>query len=432
MINVLISVVLTPIVSRLYDKEEFGVFYIYMSIVTIASLVISGMYPHAIVLPRKETGLHALVKLCLILMLGGVVLGSVVLWAFGTNILASFDGQALSPYMWLIPLGVVITILNLIFINWNIRNKAFKSNATAQVAGSGSNKATQIALAPVLNGAFPGLIYADLCSKTISSIILSSKEMIRQIFKLGTVSWAAVKASAVEFINYPKYILSGNFVNKFTEDIPLYVISSFFGIGAVGAFGFANQMLGIPYNVIGKSIAPVYFQQANELYEKDKEALKQFTRRSYDKMLLLGSLAFGFTFAFGDVFFKWFFSAEWELAGQVAAILSVYYIFKLISSPFSGIYRVVRQESLTLIINSMLAVLRVAGIFIGVYTGSFLWAIGLFAGASLIGYMINNLLVFRAVGIPMRRVLFQTLATVLVIYGGFYLIRMGLNNIVTF
>jgi len=57
-VNIVVAFILTPIVTRLFSQEEFGIFYIYASIVAIASLVINGMYPHAFPKEHRSDMVH--------------------------------------------------------------------------------------------------------------------------------------------------------------------------------------------------------------------------------------------------------------------------------------------------------------------------------------------------------------------------------------
>ena len=428
MVNIFIAFFLTPIVTRIYSKEEFGVFYIYMSIVAITSLVISGMYPHALVVPKFRSDFLALLKLCILTGLAGTTLFFVILFFAGSTLLPLAGANKLVEYWFLLPIGMFLTTLNVIFVNWNVRRKEFKKNVSSNVVKSISSKGYQIGYGTSFLAVFPGLIYSDIVSKSIGILLLWSKDMTIDLKLMSKIDKSEILRIGKEYIKYPTYLLGSNFVNRFTSDIPLYLLSSFYGAGAVGAFGFANMMLNIPFNVIGNSIAPVYFQRANELYLTDKDKLKSFTLKSYDKMLLLGCLAFGFIFAFGDVVFSFIFSAEWELAGNMARILSIYYVFKLISSPFARVLRVVGKEQLTLNYSIVLAVLRI-GSFVSLYIfDSIFYVLIIFSISNLIGYLYVNYLVFRSLDIGYRQISTGVINYAVPIFFVFSFLRLIVNN----
>jgi len=427
-INIIVAFLLTPIVTRLYTKEEFGVFYIYASIVAIGTILINGMYPHAFVVPKFQRAFIALLKFCLSITFLGVAIFTVILVFFGKWFLELIGGHDLYALWYLLPIGLLVSALNVIFINWNVRRKEFKRNASSQVVMSSSRKGIEILHGVTLGGIFSGLIYADMISKFLGTLTLGTNNIFRDFKKFKVVTFSDQKEVLKEFRKYPTYIMGSNFLNKITSDIPLYLLAFGFGDGAVGAFGFANQMLNIPITVIGNSIAPVYFQRANELYLNNPESLRKFTLTTYTKMLIVGSLTFGLIFGFGDVLFSFVFSNDWELAGQFAMILSAYYVFKLISSPFARIFRVLRIEEKTLLVNIVLAGSRVLGITIGINTGSLIPAIICFTIGSAFGYMFNNVQVFIALGISFKEFLWKTFIIIMPIYGAFYCARFITNN----
>jgi O-antigen/teichoic acid export membrane protein len=49
-----IPIAISPILTRIYTPEDFGVFALYMSVVSIVSVVATGRYELAIMLPKKD------------------------------------------------------------------------------------------------------------------------------------------------------------------------------------------------------------------------------------------------------------------------------------------------------------------------------------------------------------------------------------------
>ena len=47
-------IAISPILTRLYSPEDFGVFGLYMAIASIASVFVSGRYELAIMLPKSD------------------------------------------------------------------------------------------------------------------------------------------------------------------------------------------------------------------------------------------------------------------------------------------------------------------------------------------------------------------------------------------
>lgn len=430
MVNILFALVLTPIVARYYDEAFFGPYYLFFSICTTTSLFITGMYPNAIVLPKLKWEFENVLKLSLVLSIIGTLFISILLFAFSDEILSFVNAEQIIAYSFLIPVGILLISLSSIFNFWNVRNKEFKTNALSGVSYSISERSGQILLAITNAIASINLIASRLVAELIRVVIMAFSH--KQSFKKAnfSIDISGLKSSMKQFYKYPTVYLAGNFINKFTADLPLFLLSGTFGIKSVGAFGFAVAMLNIPFNVLGGSISNVYLQQANELYLSNKEEMVRFTKRTYNKLLILGSLIFGFTFAFGDLAFSLVFSDKWATSGNIAMILSIYVIFKLVSSPFSKVFSITRKEQYSLYVNGVLAVLRILSIYIGITYFDMMGTIYLFTIANLIGYIFVNYLVFQCLKEPFLPILLQSFAIVAGGFGFFYFLRYLLNLLI--
>ena len=47
-------IAITPILTRIYTPEDFGLFAIYMALASIISIIVTGRYELAIILPHKD------------------------------------------------------------------------------------------------------------------------------------------------------------------------------------------------------------------------------------------------------------------------------------------------------------------------------------------------------------------------------------------
>jgi len=423
-VNVLIGLGLSPIVSRMYTKEEFGIYYLYLSIITIGGLLINGTYNQAFVVPRKEEDFLALLGFCLkaSVLLSLVFLGFILL--LGNQFLILINASEIGNWMYALPLGLLLTSFLLSFQNWNVRRKEFKRNALSSVAMSSSDRGGQILIGLAKGVEYSSLIISKLLSDLIAIVFLWRSEMKGDLIKGWQAPWNSIQKNLKEYIKYPKFVLTGRFMNRLSSDLPLYLFSASFGLKTAGAFGFAIAMLNVPFKVIGGSISTVYFQRATELFHKDKKLLQEFSQSSFMKMTILGSLAFGFVFAFGDVLFNVVFGEEWNLAGRIARILSVFYIFRIVNSPFSTVLRSVRKEEYGLYLNIGLAASRIFGIWIGIQTGSIIYAVICFSLGNIVGYIYSNYLVFKSQELSYFRVFFKSTGFIVLIFGLFYLLRL--------
>ena len=62
-----IPIAISPILARIYTPEDFGVFALFIAIISILGIIISARYDFAIILPKKDKdALHLLILSVLI------------------------------------------------------------------------------------------------------------------------------------------------------------------------------------------------------------------------------------------------------------------------------------------------------------------------------------------------------------------------------
>jgi len=423
-INVVIFLGLTPIVARLFDTEQFGVFAIFSSTLVMLNTVVSGMFPHALILPKVKTEYLSLLSLCFGLAIIGTGIFGLLMFVFKAQILSLINGDELTSYYLYLPLGLFILSIHTILTNWTIRRKEFKTNAVSNISASISSRSFQIAYGFGVGNFFGGLIFSELISKTVGVLTMWKKDMSKDISNFSLLKKQDILDVIKKYKRYPTYILGANIVNSSTVAIPFYMVAGGFGIGAVGAFSMAQKILAIPYTALGNSITPVYFQKANELIGNKENVLSDLTKSTYNKLLILSSIIYGFVVGFGDILFFTFLGEKWLLAGQMAQILAIYYVFQMISSPFSKLFWIYKREDISLKMNILRAVLRVCSIYIGIETGSLIDAILFFSVANLIGYLVMNIYVLKFVKLKIPQVLFRTILVCGSIMIFYYLFRL--------
>lgn len=397
-LNIILNIALTPVVTRLYNRADYGLASLFASVVSIAVLVVTCMYPSAIVIPRERTAAYNLVRLSFILVFLFILVGGVLYFSGVHTYFISVDISAYKGWAFLLPLALVIITFDQTTASLNIRDKEFKRNAKSNVATSVLNKAITIVAGLIFGSAHYGIIAGFLISHFTGALMRlnkSFKDAVRFPWNMEEV-----KQTAIHYINYPKYILPGDFINRFSRDSPIYFFTIYNGMDLVGSFAFAVAMLNIPYSVIGASISPVFIQKAGELRDQTPERLGEFVTKINKSLFLIGIMPFAILVVFGGEIFSLVFSAQWKEAGVFAGFLSIYFLFRLVTSPMSSIFRVLEKERITLIFNIFLFVGRIATLFVASYFYQPQEVILAFSIFSAVAYAILMILTFRLVKLP--------------------------------
>ena len=68
-ISLAIPIAISPVLTRIYTPQDFGVFTLYMAITTIIAVLVTGRYELAIMLPKKDENAVDILILSLIISL---------------------------------------------------------------------------------------------------------------------------------------------------------------------------------------------------------------------------------------------------------------------------------------------------------------------------------------------------------------------------
>ena len=424
MISTLVALGTMPIISRIFDKNDFGVYAVFVSVTSLVGMFATAFYPTAFVIPKLKVDFLKLLKASIFGMLITTIVVCITILLFRETFVRSFNLGNIQTYIWLLPIGIIFSESFKIIQNWNVRNAKFNKNASSNVSMKLSERVMNI-LTGTLYAPSPGsLIYSYLVSLSVGISFLYQKRMFTEFKAALRIPLKQVFQACREYIKYPFFVMPANLINKFTSDLPLYFLALYFSTSITGGFSFALTLLNVPLKIIGTSIASVFYQKAAEIYIDSPSLLSDFTIKLHLKMLIIGSIVFGVIFAFGEFIFSFVFGNEWALAGQFASILSIFYIYRVISSPLSKVFSITRNEQYTLWINIILASTRTISIYFGVLTEDPLKAVLYFSIGNLIGYFITNLLVFYVLKANLFKIILTDIAIILSSFAFFYYLNL--------
>jgi len=190
----LITMAFSPIITRLYGPDAFGILGVFNSVVGIIVPIASLTYVHAIVLPASDEDAKLLVKLSFLITVFVFIASLVIIYPFNQQIAHMISFETSPIYLLLIPLVVAFSSFEQILRQWLIRKKQFKSIsgiAVLQAVLKGSLKSIfgyfyAIAPALIVLNALGHLLHTYLLwvrsSTTIAIRVLGNvKELFNQI-----------------------------------------------------------------------------------------------------------------------------------------------------------------------------------------------------------------------------------------------------------
>lgn len=414
-----IPIAISPILTRLYTPEQFGLMGLYVSIVSVLFVIANGRYEIAIVLPEKENEAKNLLALSVTISTSFSLFLMLIILLFNDSLTTLFGSPEIEDWLYFIPVSVFFMGLFQAFNFWGNREKQFRRLAINRVAQAGSTGGGQLATAPLL---LNGLVFGQLLGHITSGSRLAWVSVKKDKFSLNNFSLSEMKDQAVRYKQFPQYSLWSGFLNSFSLQLPVFILTSYFTGAIVGFYTMSNRILNMPMNLIGRSVAQVFYQQAAEYSRQGGEKLKNLTFKTFTNLMLVGIIPMGIIFGFGDYLFAFVFGAEWEVAGDYARILSPWILFVFVTSPLSNLFSVLEKQHIGLIFNIMTFALRLAALLIGaIILGDALMTIILFSVSGLILFFARCLYTLWLVGVSLIK---ASAFTIFVLGAGFGIVSL--------
>lgn len=360
----LITIILLPVLTRLYSPEDFGVLAVYLSFVALISVVSCLRLEIAIPIPKEDKDAVAL----FVLSLGSVVMIT-LLTAVGTILFSKPIDQAtqgkLEGYVWLIPLSVFFSGIYAALQYWATRKKAFSLVAKTRLSQAIGGSSTQIGfgyagLAPL------GLLIGQLVSMGAGIIGLSRYFAKNNSPLLRNITVSQLKSVFKQYDRFPKYSTWEAFANSGAIQIPVILIAYYAVSAEAGFLMLAMRLLSAPMSLIGGAVGQVYLAEASE---KNYEGqLEQFTHNTVRALAKIGTPPILFAGMAAPFLIPIIFGEEWQRAGILIAWMSPWFLMQFITSPVSMALHITNNQKIAMLLQFFGLLLRVGCVVIaGLY-----------------------------------------------------------------
>ena len=158
-------VISSPIITRIYDPYEVGILSIYLAIVSVLTIITSLRFELALMLPKKNEDLEALLALGMILT---ITISFILTFPL---FFVDFERDFHKIFIILFFISLTSSGLYQLFINYLNREGAFKRIAIASVILSITTVLFQIILG-FFNFSFFGLILGSSIGAVISLVMV--------------------------------------------------------------------------------------------------------------------------------------------------------------------------------------------------------------------------------------------------------------------
>lgn len=361
-ITQIVTLCLSPILTRLYSPDDYGINSLYISSISILAVIVTLRLNSAIVIAKNFFERLTLIRLGL---LTNLFVSLIIFAVIGTFLFFNDNKQ----FHWLLYIPISTFLLGLYEVfNASILNQnKFKLIAKIVVVKVSSQGIFQILFA------YMGLGYDGLILGNISSILISLLLMLnpgKLVISIKSVFNIPRQFSTFKnFADFPKFAFPAEIASISSVMLFPFLISLLYSVEEVGHFALANKLIAIPVGLFGNSIRQVFIRDVSP-YFNNPEILKAKFLGTGKILFFIAIPSSVIIYFIGPSFFEFVFGKEWYMSGIYLRCMIILLVARLTVIPLLAILNVIGKQKLSLFFNFslILSMLSVAIVFKFLYS----------------------------------------------------------------
>ncbi len=326
----LIALVLSPVITRLFDPASFGAFTVLTSVAIVLTPILSLRLELAVPLPKHETSAWALLHAGLVASLLNAALLSTLFAAVSHKML---DG-AVGDWLWVTPIMAAAMAVFSILNAMAIRHLRYRAIARRNVLMALSSLGFQIA-AGLMGYGVGGLVLGFALGQIVGAASL--------LYGAGLLSPYAREGRHADFIlatlnryrRVPTLLAFAGLINVLGLQAPIFLLARFFDTDVVGWFGLTQRVLAMPMTLVGMAVAQVYLGELAGIRRGATGGESRYFYRASAALLAAGTVCGGIVILLAPPIFGLVFGSDWEQSGHYARALAISIVAQFVASPLS-------------------------------------------------------------------------------------------------
>ena len=326
----LLGILITPLLTRLYSPDDFGLLSVFSSVVAVTAVVAMGRYELTILkepAPINMTLFMVSIKAAFYASLTLIIL----MLFFKGEISILLKNPELESWLLFAPLGIfsanIFAALQLLQNSTN----SYKGMSIDRVFSAGSNALLALGIG-LISGAFNGMII----SLVLAPLLVSMRRLklyAKELEGVFSFKWSAQEALwARHYKEYPTKVAPSHLVGVSAQHLPFIFIGTAFSPEVLGLFYLAYRLISMPTTLVANAVGSVYFKSISDRYQAGK-TFTDICLSMTTTTFLMALIPFSLIFIFSPVLFDWIFGSEWIAAGEYARILTLSAFFQFICTP---------------------------------------------------------------------------------------------------
>lgn len=374
-----VALLVYPILTRMFSQEDFGLMNLFLSIGGIMVLLSTFEYHYAIVLPKSESEGRSLFSLVIVSV---AVVSILVLLTvpFTVPISRLFNAPDLARWYWLMPLYVLAMGLWQALSYWYTRQRGFGRISGYQVGQSVANSAIKVGWGAA-RGAGGGLIVGSVAAPVLAVGVSVVRSWRSGLLRFGRIDRSQLSIVAARYRNFPLYNLPKSLLNSFSSNLPILLLTSSFGLSQIGFLGMAFTLALRPVQMVCSSFYQVLYQRVAQLLNEGR-SMGSFFRVFVSRYLLVAVPVSVVLYLVLPWLTRVMLGEGWQLTGTLIRLMLPWLVCVGLNCMINFLPDIFMRQRGLLIFEVLGLLLRLGGLLVGMYVGSFRVAVVMFFAAS--------------------------------------------------
>lgn len=342
----LLPLIVTPILSRLYSPADYGDWGVFSSVFYVINSFLFLSYENTIVKSCNEEEVPNLIFICVIV--SSIVIFLTVL-TFSVGSLIGIDFFSNFPSVKLLVLLLSAQAIHVIANNIANREKKYGLMSIANIVGGTSQAAFRVTL-----GVYPIVAYGLIVGNVIAQVV-TTLFIVVCLLRSVQIEWNYL--SLKRLINlvrvnkkFPLFDAPARFVELSLANIALIIMTFFWDKSEIGSYSMVTQFVLLPISVVGSSMGNVFYKELCESAGQP-EVVALSTQRASKISFFLSFLPLLFFAVGGDYLLTFILGEKWVSSGKIAICICVYSVPLILSEPLLPIFRSLDRQELRFRLN---------------------------------------------------------------------------------
>ncbi|WP_372834014.1 lipopolysaccharide biosynthesis protein [Pontibacterium sp.] len=336
----LIVLLATPVLSRLYSPDSFGMLALFVSISAVMGTVMCLRYEQAVYLPEQHETAHKLA-------LGATSIALVLTLLFTLACITWMHlelSSLLGSYTILLPLvGLGLALYNLMS-NWAVRMEKVSDVAKTRLYRASAQVTSQLFFA-MIGMLQIGLIIGDLIGRFAGITNIFRK--FSRLENSANNSQPRLKNTynaLREYWRFPLISTPTALLNVAVMQSPSILLATLYSPTAAGFYFMAQRIIAAPMALMGQSVAQGYTAELASRFNQNTYDAASLFFRSAGWLLIIGAPMLLIIGLLAPELMPKLLGGDWHTAGEYILILTPFFIGQFVMSPLSTTLNVIHKQ----------------------------------------------------------------------------------------